>query len=253
MTILREAYFDSSSEGTTAAAAEPSFDVNQGTHTDITVAAASAVHGGFGVRQTSAAYAGVGWNLANAGLSGTADEIHVTCYVTKHSDPSQNSTFLTTNSDTAGSAGQIRVRANNSLVQLRDNFSAVGTTSATFNPGDTWRFDWVMDFATNSQSVDIYYGANLEGSTPDETLSGSMGNAPNAVAIGAQAAATGFDFGYDSFALGDAPIGSLAGGGGTPPSPIGYVLDGVGARQPLAAAYVLDGTGTRVPVDLRFL
>lgn len=59
------------------------------------------------------------------------------------------------------------------VFRLRNATTVVTTGTLTITTGQWYRLRWKLDNAGTNQTLEIYTGANLHGSTPDETLSGT--------------------------------------------------------------------------------
>lgn len=57
--------------------------------------------------------------------------------------------------------------------QLRDKTIAVSTSTMAATAGVDYRFEWLVNSTSSTQTLRIFTGANLHGSTPDETISGA--------------------------------------------------------------------------------
>lgn len=67
---------------------------------------------------------------------------------------------------------KIRLNASGSITIMNGN-TAVGTSTLTIATGAWFRVEYKIDVAATTQTCQIFAGANVEGTTPDETISGS--------------------------------------------------------------------------------
>lgn len=58
-------------------------------------------------------------------------------------------------------------------ITLRNNVTAVATSTTALPTGAYWRVDWLIDNANSTQTAHIFIGSNVHGTTPDETISGT--------------------------------------------------------------------------------
>lgn len=146
-----------------------------------------------------------------------------------------------------------RVRGNNGLCQLRDRYTAEATSSHAFADGDWLRADHTLNLAGNSQTIDLFWGANLHGTTPDETLTGTMDD------LGATEI-YGLTIGPYAVNSAASPLYGLwrtsldampPPWSGSPPAsdPVAYVIGPGGAEIAADGIYVITAGGTEVPYD----
>jgi hypothetical protein len=66
---------------------------------------------------------------------------------------------------------QMRVMITTGKLQLRNGLIADGADSTTSLVADTWyRLEWKLDATAQTQTLRIFHGANLHGTTPDEEM-----------------------------------------------------------------------------------
>lgn len=129
-------------------------------------------------------------------------------YVRFENVPGSNTWFCVLR-DGGTTKTEFRYHAGSDTLQIRNGAVAVASSVQTFDsPGDIFRFEW--EVTPTTQALRLFYGANLEGETPDEVLNGaSDGNTVNPgdnVAFGAPVAGAGL-YTMDAVAIGDDWIG----------------------------------------------
>jgi hypothetical protein len=90
------------------------------------------------------------------------------------------------------SGAQLR-KTSASKFQLRNNTSNAVASTMNCNESQWYRLDWKVDKGNTTQSLAIFTGSNLHGTTPDETISGTYNQTgdPNTVVFGSAANADG--------------------------------------------------------------
>jgi len=114
--------------------------------------------------------------------------------------------------DGASAAAEVQLR-NSNVLGLRDSAFTLRFSSSTTISADTWyRIEWhvVHDTTNGHMEARLFHGANLHGSTPDETF-GNLTNNYNTLAsademrwgIGANPGASGSTMWFDELAVDD--------------------------------------------------
>jgi hypothetical protein len=85
------------------------------------------------------------------------------------------------------------------VLRLRDGTTTTATSALTVAVGQWYRFEQFVDAGTGTHSLRVFTGANLHGTTPDDTISGALtvGTFDRAV-VGTNALGT-IDWFYDSY------------------------------------------------------
>lgn len=233
MAITEEEGFEAVPDGTAISTSNTTFDTIGGTAADMVGDTSDPLHG-----QVSAlvdptnGVSGV-WNSWPGYGRG---------YVRLDTVPGANTWFAIVR---AGGTNKVEFRfhAGSATMQIRDGFTAVDQSTQTFGAGDVVRFEW--EVTATAQTVRLFYGPNLEGDTPDETLSGTAdgatADAPDEIAFGAPTSGDGL-YTMDSVAIGDDWIG-----------PAEQVFDAEwvffdGASETLVEAFEWDGV-TETPLE----
>lgn len=160
-------------------------------------------------------------------LSPTLARPYVRVYLQLTGLPSGNTSLLQAYKSSGGtflcevqvtSAGKIRLR--------NSSFVAVATSTHTFSAGDEVRVEWDPNPGTsNTQTLRLFYGANLDGATPDETLTGATGTAGNVewLIVGVNSSAT-WHFRADAIGIDNATWLGPVGVPTDPPAGTGLVF-----------------------------
>jgi hypothetical protein len=78
--------------------------------------------------------------------------------------------------------------------------SGVATSTVLIPAGSWFRLEWKVDTAVPQQSCQIYVGANVDGTVPDQTITGACGvNAIDAFSVGIPRSLTANAAGYDIY------------------------------------------------------
>lgn len=193
----------------------------------------AATYGGFVTKWTNQAIVWVDFYWAGGLNSGTGNS-----YIAKIA-PSADGT----------PGAEFRVSSTGKF-QIRDNTAAVATsTMNAVLDGRFYRFRWKVNQTGTTQFVDIFTGANLHGTVPDETISGAytQGNIGQLI-LGTPANPNGTDvsFKYSYIGVHDsgftAPYAAAAIQLDTP---TGFVFNRVaGSRSIIASCTAVDGAVT---------
>src|SRR5690606_20180694 len=133
-------------------------------------------------------------------------------YARVNSGTQTNQYILCHTRSTVGSGGSllqdVQIRnGTGGKVHLRDNFTLAEESAGSFLVGDTWRFELEVNLDAESPDpvmlLRIWYGGNLEGTNPDETLTAAaITGTPLEVVLGPDRD-TGLSLTYDSVAVSD--------------------------------------------------
>jgi len=195
MTAIAEQDFDDLTDGTTYAPSSPWFVAGAAP----TVSTAAAIHGANGLRWTSTATAGrVDYDFGSAW---TTAEV-LSFYFNVQTFSSANHYIACTQAVHTSGSPLSDWRINTAhTVTLRDNFSAVSTSSATLSAATDYRAEWKVDQSAATQELRIYEG---EADTPIFTLSGAFsGTTTQTFTIGPYTAAAGGAIDYDTVKIAD--------------------------------------------------
>lgn len=88
---------------------------------------------------------------------------------------SGNLVIANTKLSTGVVTAQVRI-SSGGLLQIRDQTTLVATGTKATGANTWFRFEWQIDGVGATQKLDIYVGANVDGNTPDETISGAYTN-----------------------------------------------------------------------------
>jgi len=140
----------------------------------------------------------------------TLTEIYGRAYC-KVIDSENDNRYLLTARNGGNRVGDVR-REGDGTVTIRDNFTATDSTASGFMPLNTWvRFEWYVDQGGFTQELRLYKGANLHGTTADDTLTGSCNDVSGVASFGTVTTnATNQQFRVDAFAIGDDWIGPVS-------------------------------------------
>ena len=204
MAILRNAHFDGQTTGYVNTGNEPGIDGIVNTNPLYTTA--YVLHGQAAMLSENGGVA----STVRQNLPSPAGSAHWRAYVNRVGTNASNAAFAVARDSSGNTTCATLAVGSSGGILLRDGFSTVATSSYLWTVGSWVRLEWFVDRANSTQSLDIYHGANLEGMTPSESLSGACtaGTSPlgNFLA-GLNAAVTSAQFAVDELAIGDAPIG----------------------------------------------
>lgn len=207
MTILREATFAGLSIGTAATAANTDFDAS-GFDGATNVVGVAALTSGQAVRFTGTGIASFYWHFA------ARTSLYSRGYLKVDNAGTANQTFAWVNQQGGAQnsrVAEVRFRSTQRDFQLRSNTATAVATSTAYALGTTVRWEWFINRAGTTQTLRLYSGANLNGTTPDQTITGTTGagdatfNRFGCVSMLVQAGTP--DVTFDKFAIGDDWIG----------------------------------------------
>lgn len=148
-----------------------------GTSTTAVGDTTSPVHGTF-ARYTSSAAS----SFANGRFDFSATNIlYSRFYFRLSAYPVGQSAIIMESRDvSAADTSNVKVRADGKI-SVSDGGNAVGTSAAAI-PLNQWiRVEVLWDRSVGSQTMQLYYGANVDGATPDEVLTGAASNSSTVV------------------------------------------------------------------------
>lgn len=229
MAILRNAHFDALTSGTITTANETGINATLGTAP--TFSGADAFFGQAALLTAAAVQSSVRQDLPTPlGLG------YWRGYVKRVGTNTANGVFAGARDNGGTLCATLAINASGNIL-LRDGTAAIATSTFALGVGQSMRCEWTVNRAGTVQSVGIYHGANINGVTADETLSGACTAATSPVynfVSGLVSAAASAQHVLDEVAIGDAPIGPFI-----PSPPTVTVWDG--ATEVAATVTVWDG------------
>jgi hypothetical protein len=202
MTVLFNAHFDYQTSGTVSVTNEPGITgIYSG---NPSFSSANKVHGAAGMLTLSAAPSGVKQDLLTP-----LGACYWRGYVQRTGTNSATAGFALAKDGATTTIASLAV-SSAGVMSLRDGTTNVATSSFTWTVGAWVRYEWYVNKAANTQSVSLFYGANLEGTTPSETLSGACNSGTSPVygiISGLNNSTAGSQFAFDELVVADAPIG----------------------------------------------
>lgn len=149
-----------------------------------------------------------------------------------------NTWFNNIGATASDAQAQVRMNTSNQLA-IRNKTVTVGTSTLTLTAGQWCRFDWTLTPGSSTQTLGIFTGANLHGSTANETLSGAYTptGTVDTLLAGTPQAGTGTmrvnRMAWDTTAM-PAPYG-------TPPSSLPLYVNVGGVEKTAATTVVIGG------------
>lgn len=151
------------------------------------------------------------FSIVRQNVSKASGDCYWHSYIKRVSDYSNNVIIAVIN-DVAGDAvAQLFWKDTGELIIGDGASGGVNQTSAIkVLAGGTVRLEWHADRAAGTQTLDIFTGANIDGETPDETISGTCTGGDGTISwisTGMAGPQPGAQFAYDDLAVADEPIG----------------------------------------------
>ncbi|GEM_PF-3282790 len=239
MTVFLSAHFDSATSGTLNATTEPG--ISSTSNTDPTYSGVDARYG------AAAALIPLGLSsLMLQNLPTQSGSLYWRVYFKMKSVNSSLVTIAAARDSASANCASIAVNAAGSIV-LRDGNTGISTTSYSMNPSNSWvRLEWFVNRSGNTQTLSVFYGANIEGTVANETLTATCSaglSLLNRIVFGAVGSTTGAQFAYDEAVLADAYVGAFASASYT------VTVWSGSSELPTSSVTVWDGTA-EVPASL---
>lgn len=141
--------------------------------------------------------------------SGTVTRLFYRAYVKRVTAASTNANMINVRDSATTTITAITMTATGKF-NLRDGSTQVASSTNGMAVGDWARIELDVDRGGGTQALSIYLGANIESSTPTETISGAstagVGDI-GSVLTGLPVASSGAQYAYDEVAIGDSAIG----------------------------------------------
>lgn len=207
MSLINTYIYDTdsgASDGTAVASGSNGVVAKAGT---VNYSSAGAVHGSLGIA-VSAATGGIGYTLP-------ATSGQVSGYIKTITDPGSSNSTLMGIRNSAGSYIHTRIRVNHvsgKFEMLDPSSTVVATSTASYSTSTPIRIDirFVYDSTGNTitATTRLYIGSNVEGTTPDETMSPAAysvtaATAPGRAYFGANTGSPAWSFTADTLRLYD--------------------------------------------------
>ncbi|MBP6038540.1 MAG: hypothetical protein KA604_04365 [Candidatus Saccharimonas sp.] len=206
MTRFLEAHFDAATSGSITTALEPGISSTTGTAP--TFSAADTIHGAAGALSASGVV-----SILRQDIPSPLPSIYWRGYIKRVLANPTVAQFAAARDSANANCASLAMQASGAIV-LRDGNTAVATSTHTLAAGDWVRVEWYVDRGgTSTQTLELFYSGNIEGTIPNEVLTGACTAATtplHQVSSGSITASAGAQFAVDEAVLADAYVGPFA-------------------------------------------
>ena len=180
------------------------------------------------------------WNVTKTLTGWSGNKFFSRSFVKFNEAVTANAVIQVLQTSGGGNLAQLQLMTTG-ILRIRNVATAVGTAVTAITYGEWIRLEWDVDGDAGTQELRIYTGANVNGTTPDETLTGAYTNGAIGLTKYGTTVAITNTFWLDEIAIDDTAT----------PGPLPTVPPGIAAAS-AASSIVVGGIGYDTATGLAF-